>query len=239
MTEIRTVIPEDIDVYLDSLVRTGPFASKAELVRAALVAFVSTASPMPRDFDRENIVAPDGRIYQLEYAREGSMRGSPGVGVVYNGGAVLVGTTSPPSKLERKIEKIKRLGHRVAMLISGIVSDARMLENHVRRADPKTTDELAERLVEFYWEHTIDRRKRPLCAALLVASALGDGVRLLQFDPSGAVVEANAAAIGKDNKRVTEFLEKRYRRGSAEAAERFALEALGKPESYEIVHVTT
>jgi 20S proteasome alpha/beta subunit len=238
MSEIRTAIPDEIDRYLDSLVRTGPFASKAELVRAALMAFASTAGPMARGFDMENIVAPDGRIYQLEYARESSMRGAPGVGVVYDGGVVLAGVVSSSHRLMKQVEKIRRIGDRVAILSSGIVSDARMLVNRVSAMQPTSTDELIDRVVELYWEHTVDRQKRPLCAALLVASSLDGDARLLEFDPSGAVMEMNAAAIGKDCKRVSEVLEEGYRRGSAEEAESLALKALGRPEAYEIVHVS-
>ncbi len=237
MTEIRTAIPDDIDRYLDSLVRTGPFASKAELVRAALVAFASTAGPIAAGFDLENMVAPDGRIYQLEYAREGAMRGAPGIGIVYAGGAVLA-TPSPTSPLISKVEKIHRVGEKVAVLSSGIVSDARMLIHRLRTAEPKTTEELKDRLVELYWEHGVDRTKRPLCAQLLVASALDDDTRLTEFDPSGATVEVNAAAIGMNAKALTELLEKRYRRGSAQQAEKLALEALGSPDKADVVHVT-
>ncbi len=238
MTEIRTAIPEDIDKYLDSLVRTGPFASKAELVRAALVAFASTAGPMASDFDRENIMAPDGRIYQLEYAREGTMRGGPGVGVAYEGGVVLM-SVSPSYPLVRRVEKIGRVGNRVAMLSSGIVSDAHMLRRRLLESSPRTTDELIDLLVGFYWEHSVDRTKRPLCAALLIASALGDDAKLLEFDPSGAWLEADASAIGIQAKSRKELLEERYREGSAEEAEELAFEALGRPTAYEVVHVSS
>jgi 20S proteasome alpha/beta subunit len=237
MAEIRTAIPEEIDKYLESLVRIGPFASKAELVRAALMAFASAAGPMAEGFDREAMIAPDGRIYQLEYAREGSMRGLPGVGVAYEGGVVLVGAVSHQPKLTKAVAKIHRPGSRVAMLASGIASDARMLAYRLQETEPETTDELVKRLVEFYWEHTVDRTKRPLCAALLVASALDEEPKLLEFDPSGACLEVEAAAIGVGCKGVTEFLEAEYERGSAEEAENLALEALGKPETYDVVRI--
>ncbi len=238
MTEIRTAIPEDIDKYLDSLVRTGPFASKAELVRAALVAFAKSAGPMATGFDGENIVAPDGRIYQLEYAREGAMRGATGVGISYEGG-VLLATQTLSSPLVARVEKISSIGDRVAVLSSGIISDAHMLIQRLREADPKTTDELVHDLVGFYWEHAADKTKRPLCAALLVASALDKEVKLLEFDPSGAWVEMKASAIGAESKRTKEFLEESYRTGSAEEAEKLALQALGKPSDFVVVHVTS
>lgn len=90
----------------------------------------------------------------------------------------------------------------------------------------------------FYWEHAGDRTKRPLCAALLVASALDKEVKLLEFDPRGAWVEMQASAIGAESKSTREFLEESYRTGSAEEAEKLALKALGKPSDFAVVHVT-
>ncbi len=237
MTEIRTAIPEEIDRYLDAIVRTGPFTSKAELVRAALLAFAPTAGPMAHGFDRENVMAPDGRIYQVEYARESSLRGAPGVGLVYEGGVLLVGVTPPLSKLVKRGEKVKRIGDRVAVLSAGLVADAYMLIRQLQRADPQSTDALIDHLVEMFWQHTVDRTKRPLGTALLVGSTLGGEPRLLYFDPSGTVVEYEAGAVGPDEKSRLEVLEKQYRRGTAEQAEELALEALGRPGQYAVVRV--
>lgn len=237
MTEIRTAIPEEIDRYLDSLVRTGPFASKAELVRAALVSFAATAGPMARDFDRENVVAPDGRIYQLEYAREGAMRGAPGIGVSHEEGVVLVGVLPRTSSLVRNVEKVSRVGNRVAILASGIVSDAHMLVRRVREAEPESNPELVDVLVETYWEHAVSRTRRPLSAALLVATALENPAKLLEFDPSGAWLEVSAAAIGSDHKRLREVLEREYRTGARQEAEKLALETLGNPPAYDLINV--
>ena len=236
MTEIRTAISPEIDRFLDSLVRTGPFASKAELVRAALVSYAGEAGPMAQGFDKENIVSPDGRVYQLEYARESALRGMPGVGLVYEGGVVLAAVTAG-AKLVRGITKIHRIGKDAAVLASGLVADAFMAVAHARRAEPRTTEELVEALVGFYWGHTVYRWKRPLGAALLVASALGGNPRLFEIDPSGAFVEYDAAAIGEGSKDRTEALEKRYRRGKAADAEKLALDVLGKPAKANVVHV--
>ncbi len=112
-----------------------------------------------------------------------------------------------------------------------------MLVHRLRIAEPKTTENLVDQLVELYWDHGVDRTKRPLCAQLLVASALDGDIRLIEFDPSGATVEVNAAAIGMGAKGLTEFLGDRYRRGTAKGAEELALEALGGPETAEVVHV--
>jgi len=236
MTEVRVALSPDIDRYLDSLVRSGAFANKAELVRAALVSFTSQAGPIAQGFDRENQLAPDGRVYQLEYAREASLRGLPGVGVVFDGGVILA-AAAPQGKLVRGLPKIRRLADRLAVLASGLVGDAHMAVVRLREAKPKTTEEAVDILVRFYWEHSVDRSKRPLAAGLLVASALDGGGRLFYVDPSSAVVEYDAVAVGEGSEEMTEILEKRYRRGAAREAERLALEILGRPEKAEVVRV--
>jgi 20S proteasome alpha/beta subunit len=190
---------------------------------------------MPRGFDRENILAPDGRVYQLEYAREASMRGGPAVGVTYDGGIVLA-ALAPGSKLLR-VSKIRRIGDSVAVVAAGLVADARQAIRHVQQSDPQTTEEVVNSFVDFLWQHTVDRLKRPLAAAFLIASALDGSPRLFYLDPSAALAEYDAAAIGEGEKDRTDALEQRYRRGKAEDAEALALEALGKPKAYEVVHV--
>ena len=242
MTEVRVALSEEIDRYLGSLVRTGPFANKAELVRAALVSFAGEAGPMAQGFDRETCYAPDGRVYQLEYAREAALRGLPGVGIVYEGGVVLAALDTGSGaqvggKLVRGSSKIRRVSDRLGMLASGLVADAHMAFARLRDAKPKTTEEAVEVVVRFYWEHSVDRTKRPLGAGLLLASALDGAGRLFYIDPSAAFVEYDAAAVGDGGDERMEALEKRYKRRTAKEAERFALEVLGNPEKADVVRI--
>ncbi len=243
MTEVRVTLSEEIDRYLDSLVRTGPFANKAELVRAALVSFSGQAGPMAQGFDLETCFAPDGRVYQLEYAREAALRGLPGLGIVYDGGALLAAvatasTAAVGSRLVRGPSKIRKVGDRLALLASGLVADAYVAYNRLREAKPKTTEEALDQIVRLYWEYSTDRTKRPLGTSLLLASTLDGAGRVFLIDPSSAFVEHDAAVIGEGSERRTELLEKRYRRGTAKEAERLALEVLGHPEKVDLVRVT-
>src|SRR2546422_10216917 len=99
MTEIRTSVPEEVDAFLDALVRKGIFSNKAELVRAALVNYVNETGTFFRGFDAETIFAPDGRLYQVEYARESSARGGTAVRIVCDDGVLLAGEVVGRSKL--------------------------------------------------------------------------------------------------------------------------------------------
>lgn len=137
----------------------------------------------------------------------------------------------------KRVEKVTRLGSHLAVLSLGFVADACVLIRQLARAEPRSTDDLIDTLVELLWRRTADRTKRPLGTALLAASTLEGEPRLLYFDPSGAFVEYEAAAIGAEEKSRMELLAKMYRPGTAEEAEALALEALGRPDHYVAVRV--
>lgn len=242
MTEVRVALSDEIDRYLESLVRTGPFANKAELVRAALVNFAGQTGPMAQGFDMETCYAPDGRVYQLEYAREAALRGLPGVGIVYDGGVLLAAVatgaaTRVGAKLVRGPSKVRRVGDRLALLASGLVADAHVAYLRLQEAKPKTTEEAVDLVVRLHWEYSVDRSRRALGAGLLLASALDGPGRLFYIDPSAAFVEYDAAAVGEGSDERMELLEKRYRRRTAKEAERLAAEVLGGQEKIELVRV--
>ena len=115
MTEIRTAIPGEVDAYLDALVRKGIFATKAELVRAAIVSYVNATGTMFKGFDSENIFAPDGRLYQVEYARESSARGGTVVGITCEDGILLAAEAPPKSKLAPEYRKVQFAGEGLAL----------------------------------------------------------------------------------------------------------------------------
>ena len=50
MTEVRVSIPKEVDKFLDATVRTGMFANKAEILRAATMQFVNQIGPISKGF---------------------------------------------------------------------------------------------------------------------------------------------------------------------------------------------
>jgi 20S proteasome alpha/beta subunit len=239
MVELRTAIPEEIDRYLESLVSTGPFASKAELVRAALAAYTSMAGPMAQVFDKENIYSPDGRVYQMEYARESALRGPPMVGIIYNRGVLLACKISCPSPL-MQYSKIVRITSTLAACPTGVSGDGYMVVRCMRKAKPVSLEDLIERLTLFYWEHNSDKRRRPLGAMVLVAGIFKGEPNLLLYDPTGGHVQGKAIAAGRGYQRIQANLNLSYKSGSAKEAEALAMSVLGNlenTEKYEIAHV--
>src|SRR5436309_203850 len=131
MAEIRTAIPEEVDAYLDALVQKGVFSNKAELVRAALVSYVNVTGTFFRGFDAENVFAPDGRLYQVEYARESAARGGTAAGIACEDGVLLAAEIPGKSKLSPGGKKIQSLGEHLAVVSAGLVGEVDDAQRHV------------------------------------------------------------------------------------------------------------
>ncbi|HLF06555.1 MAG TPA: hypothetical protein VI893_05185, partial [Thermoplasmata archaeon] len=134
---------------------------------------------------------------------------------------------------------LRRIGDRIAMLSSGLAGDAHVVAAGVKKAAPKTVDELLDAIVHPMWEHGARRDLRPLGVGFIVASTLGGDPRLFGVDPSAAYWEMDAGAIGLGHEAATAFLEKRYRRGVAREAETLALGALGTKMRSQVVVIKT
>ena len=55
MSEIRVVIPNELDDYMESQVRTGVYPNKAEMTRMALNDYIKNVSSIASEYDKENI----------------------------------------------------------------------------------------------------------------------------------------------------------------------------------------
>ena len=107
-------------------------------------------------------------------------------------------------------------------------------------------DVLAKRICDYKQYYTQYGGGRPFGTALLLAGVDGSGPRLYETDPSGALTEYRASAVGSGRQAAMELLEKEFKEGlTVEAAVQLGLKALhagteGKfnPEALEIAAVT-
>ena len=92
--------------------------------------------PLPSmGYDRTiTVFSPDGRLFQVEYAREAVKRGTTSLGIKYKDGVLLCVDKRVTSKLveSRSIEKIFQLDDHIAAVTSGLVADARVLVDRAR-----------------------------------------------------------------------------------------------------------
>ena len=89
-------------------------------------------------YDRgTSLFSPDGRIYQVEYAREAVKRGGASVGVRAVNGVVLAAERRVRSPLlePRSIEKLHKIDDNNGVASAGHVADARQLVEKARNAD--------------------------------------------------------------------------------------------------------
>lgn len=168
--------------------------------------------------------SPDGRIYQVEYAREAVKRGTTAVGILYKDGAVLMvdKRTGSPLIEPTSVEKLFKLDSHMGCASSGLVADARVLvararieaqRNRVTYGEPIDIGILVKELSDLQQAYTQNGGVRPFGTALLVAGIVGQRPRLYETDPSGAIVAYRATAIGQGRSTVMEFLEAEYRSG--------------------------
>lgn len=237
MVELRTAVPEEIDRYLDSLVSNGPFSSKAELVRAALASYTSMAGPMAQVFDKDTIYSPDGRVYQMEYARESALRGPPIVGIVYDRGVLLACKIVCPSPL-LKYTKVVRISRNIAVCPTGLAVDSHVAIRNIRESNPASIEELVDAVTLQYWENSSNKGKRPLGTILLIASIFRGKPALIQFEPSGAFIEGKAIAAGRGFSQIQASLNMIYKCGNAKNAEEMARSVLGKLDELEMFEMT-
>lgn len=173
-------------------------------------------------YDRgTSLFSPDGRIYQVEYAREAVSRGAPSVGVRTTEGVVLAAQARTSSSLmeSESIEKLHKLDDHLGTASAGHVADARQLidfarrmsqGNRLRYGEPVAVETLTKYVTDQIQENTQVGGTRPYGAALLIGG-LDDGrPRLFGADPSGTPHEWKAAAIGGSRQEIQSFLEEEW-----------------------------
>ncbi len=196
--------------------------------------------PSQAAYDRAiTVFSPDGRLFQVEYAREAVKTGSTSIGIVCSDGIVLLAhkRVSSPLLIGGSTEKIFNIDSHIAASSSGLVADARKLVDYARVEAQKhrlTFDEeipielLAKHVGDHIQFYTQYGGARPYGVSFLIAG-LDGGMRLFETDPSGALFEYKATAIGSGKKAVEELLEKEYKDGmTLEDGVKLGIKALKK-----------
>ena len=185
------------------------------------------------------IFSPDGRLYQVEYAREAVKRGTASVGIRTTGGVVLGANRQVRSPLMERasVEKIHKADDHIGIASAGHVADARQLIDFARRraqleqlryGEPVGIETLTKEVTDHIQQYTQTGGARPFGVALLVGGIGPTGPRLFETDPSGTPYEWQAVAIGGDRETTQQFLEEEFRPDiDIDEGIRLALRALG------------
>lgn len=167
------------------------------------------------------IFSPDGRLYQVEYAREAVNKGSTTLGMKFKDGVILIAHKNSTSNLIKAhtIDKIFQIDDHIGCAFSGLVADAQRLVEIARdeaQINRIVYDEripvkaLVEIICDYKHLYTQFDGIRPFGVALLIAGVDETGKRLFATDPSGAFLEYKAICEGAESQSAMSHLNRVY-----------------------------
>jgi len=176
----------------------------------------------PQAYDRAiTVFSPDGRLFQVEYAKEAVKRGATAIGITSKEGVALVAFKSIHSKLviPESLKKVFEIDSHVCVTASGLIADARRLVD-IARVDAQrhrityneapSVDSVARSVCDLMQIYTQYGGIRPFGVSLLIAGVDDRGPKLFEAEPSGAMTAYKADSIGANKKEVDELLEAKY-----------------------------
>jgi len=173
-------------------------------------------------YDRAaTMFSPDGRLYQVEYASKIVAQGTLGIGMIYDSGVLFGADKKVPSRLALpdSIEKMFKIDEHIAAISAGLVGDARRLvqiarqkaqENTMYYEEPIQVELLVKEISNIKQIFTQYGGMRPFGISFIIGGIDETGKRLFETEPSGALAEYKAIAIGKGRNEAMAFLEKEY-----------------------------
>lgn len=192
-------------------------------------------------YDRAIVTfSPDGRLFQVEYAREAIKRAATCVGLKYKDGVILAGMR-PFNKLsdERERKKIHQIDEHIGAASAGLIADTRVLINQARnraqiyrisyeeRIDVRS---LAEEVGDYKQQHTQYGGLRPMGVSFLIGG-YDEEPMLFETDVGGDVYGWNAQVIGKGREDGKKVLEKNWKGNMKKKdAMKLAVKCLAKGE---------
>ncbi len=184
------------------------------------------------------IFAPDGNLFQVQYAFEAVNRGSCTIGVKGTDAVVLAVEKKTIAKLQdpRTIKKIQQIDEHLFITFAGLQADARILIDQARLEcqsyrfsleDEPSVEYIAKHIAQTQQKYTQKGGTRPFGISTFLIGFEGKEPMLYQTEPSGAYSSWKANVIGRSQKNVREYLEKKYKETmSKDAAIKLAIEGL-------------
>ncbi len=167
--------------------------------------------------------APDGRILQVEYARQAARQGSTALALVTKEGIVILADKKIPNKLviSDSVEKIFKIDDHILATFAGFISDGRVLierariiaqEHRIVYGTKIDVRSLVKDIADYMQIFTQYGGLRPFGVAIIFAGINEDGTKeLFMIEPSGAYFQYKAAVIGEGEVKIWSILEKEYK----------------------------
>ncbi len=173
-------------------------------------------------YDRASTMfSPDGRLLQVEYAKEAVKQGSTAVGCVCKDGVVIVADKRVVDKLivSDSVEKIFQIDEHIGATATGYVMDGRVLieraqvisqQHRVTYTVPIETKTLVKEICDLKQSYTQYGGARPFGVSLLMVGVDDTQPVLYVTEPTGIFFEYVATAVGEGADAAKEILRKEY-----------------------------
>ena len=167
------------------------------------------------------VFSPDGRLFQVEYAKEAVKKGATSVGLVFRDGVAL-GTVKQTLKLiiPNTMEKLFKLDEHIGAVTAGLLADGRVLANQlmvkcqinrITYEEPMDVWSVARVLGDRMQLSTLYAGLRPFGVSFLIGGVDSTGSHLIEVDPSGMLYEWKAYAIGRGATVANKILREKYK----------------------------
>lgn len=194
-------------------------------------------------YDRAIVTfSPDGRLFQVEYAREAIKRAATSVGLKYKEGVVLAGL-KPSGELsdEQGSRKVHQIDEHIGAASAGLVGDTRVLVNEARNRaqiyrisyqEKIDVRSLAEEIGDYKQQHTQYGGLRPMGVSFLIGGVYKDEPMVFETDVGGDIYGWHAQVIGKGREDGRKVLEDEWKEGLTEKqAKKLAIKCLKQGKS--------
>jgi len=188
-------------------------------------------------YDRSaTMFSPDGHILQVEYAEKTVRLGTASIGINCSDGVVIIADKGKKDELiiSDSADKIYEIDEHVMASAAGILSDARILVNHIRvnaqqhrvtYDTPVDIESVIRELSDVKQQYTQHPGVRPFGVALIVGGVNNGETKLYTSDITGNYFEYNAIAIGENDDKIKDILRKEYKKDmSVEGGIKFGLD---------------
>ena len=179
--------------------------------------------PNVQAYDRGVMFSPDGRLYQVEYAKEAVRKGATSIGIVADSSIVLIAhkNISEPLAVPSTIQKIFRVDSYIGATYSGLVADGLHVINMIRGKtqshrmiynETESVETIAREISEEMQMATQYGGIRPYAISLLIGG-IDKTPKLFEIEPGASYLGYKADAIGSGKKLAEEMLVKGYKDG--------------------------
>ena len=178
---------------------------------------------IPSAYDRAiTVFSPDGRLFQVEYAKEAVRRGATAIAMMSRDAVIFIAHKTKTSKLivPESLKKIYEIDENIGAVASGMAADAAKLIDYARieaqryrytYGEACDTEYVTKSIADVMQLYTQYGGTRPFGVSF-VFGGVNKEKKLFEIDPSGSVTGVYATAIGVGKEEVVKYFEKEYSR---------------------------